>query len=76
MTRVSNISHIPHFVTQVHQVSVYNIKSDKWPCVTQVAFAAYCWSALHTYQHDQASTIRRFLFALCKNYELLTDSSL
>src|SRR5687768_5883886 len=49
MTGISNISYIAHFIPEVQQVPVNDIKGDKRPCMTKMTFATYCWSAdIHT----------------------------
>src|SRR5688572_27086907 len=50
MPRVSYITHIPHFITHVHEIPVYNIKGDIGPCMPEVALPAHGRSAnIHTH---------------------------
>ncbi len=50
MTCIGNIAHISNFIFFMKQVSVYYIKCDIRPGMSQMAFATYSWSThIHTY---------------------------
>src|SRR5579862_6161454 len=50
MPRIGYISNIPYFISEMKQVSIDEIKSDKSPGMTKMALTTYCRAAnIHTH---------------------------
>src|SRR5690606_7464473 len=59
---ISDIAHIPHLISQVHQIPVNNIKTDEGATIAYMYIAVYCRSANIHAHTSFGQRLKDFLF--------------